>query len=176
MKRISARKAVCAAVALALTGCSMTSPMLKPNVSAPAAWNEAAPAKASVVAADWWQSFGSTELHALVNDALAGSPDLAIAMERVQQAEAQVRISGASLFPTLDLGYGTSARQTGDSRGSTKTESSSATLSVSYELDLWGRNRSGVRSAESSLAATKFDRDTATQKLELNLSMRSRGN
>ena len=34
-------------------------------------------------------------------------------------------------------------------------------LSVSYELDLWGRNRSGVRAAESSLQATVFDRDTA---------------
>ena len=154
-------KAITVAVAIALTGCSMTGPMLKPNVNAPVAWNEAAPSNGSVVSPDWWQSFGSAELHALVNDALAGSPDLAIAMERVRQAEAQVRISGASLFPTLDLGYGTSARQTSDSRGSTKTESSNATLSVSYELDLWGRNRAGVRSSESSLAATTFDRDTA---------------
>jgi NodT family efflux transporter outer membrane factor (OMF) lipoprotein len=32
---------------------------------------------------------------------------------------------------------------------------------VSYEVDLWGRNRSGVRAAESSLQATAFDRDTA---------------
>ena len=159
--KISATKTVALAVALALTGCSMTSPMLKPNVSAPAAWNEAAPANASAVSPDWWQSFGSAELLALVNDALAGSPDLAIAMERVRQAEAQVRIAGASLFPTIDLGYGTSARQSGDSRGSTKSESSSASLSVSYELDLWGRNRAGVRSSESSLAATRFDRDTA---------------
>jgi NodT family efflux transporter outer membrane factor (OMF) lipoprotein len=160
MKKMSARNAVCVAVALALTGCSMSSPLLKPNVNTPAAWNEVAPANASAVSADWWQSFGSAELHGLVNEALAGSPDLAIAMERVRQAEAQVRIAGASLFPTLDLGYGTSARQTGDSRGSTKSESSNATLSVSYELDLWGRNRAGVRSSESSLAATAFDRDT----------------
>lgn len=157
----TAMKTITVAVAIALTGCSMTSPMLKPNVSAPVAWNEAAPALGSVVSPDWWQSFGSAELHTLVNEALAGSPDLAIAMERVRQAEAQVRISGASLFPTLDLGYGTNARQTSDSRSSTRTESSSAALSVSYELDLWGRNRSGVRSAESSLAATTFDRDTA---------------
>ena len=154
-------KLICAAVALALAGCSTTSPMLKPNVSAPSAWNEPAPTNASTVKADWWQSFGSAELQSLVNDALTGSPDLAIAIERVRQAEAQVRISGASLFPTIDLGYGTSARQTGDSRGSTKSESSNATLSVSYELDLWGRNRAGVRASESSLAATTFDRDTA---------------
>ena len=150
------------AVALALTGCGITSPMLKPSVTPAGAWNEAPPANGAAVSADWWQTFGSRELQDLVTQALAGSPDLAIAMERVRQAEAQVRISGASLFPTLDLGFGTSARQTNDNtRGSTRTEASSTTLSVSYELDLWGRNRSGVRSAESSLAATTYDRDTA---------------
>ncbi len=159
MKSITA-KTLYIAVALTLTGCGVTSPMLKPNVSAPVAWNEASRG-GSAVTADWWQTFGSAELQSLVVDGLAGSPDLAIAMERVRQAEAQVRISGASLFPSIDLGYGTSARQSGDSRGTTRTEASSATLSVSYELDLWGRNRSGVRSAQSQLAATTFDRDTA---------------
>jgi NodT family efflux transporter outer membrane factor (OMF) lipoprotein len=34
-------------------------------------------------------------------------------------------------------------------------------LSASYELDVWGRNRAGVRAAQSSLQATAYDRDTA---------------
>lgn len=152
-------KIIVVAVAIALGGCGITSPMLKPNVAAPVAWNESA--TGSAVAADWWSSFGSTELQQLVERALAGSPDLAIATERVRQAEAQVRVAGASLFPTLDLGVGTSTRSSSDSRGSTTTHASSAQLSASYELDLWGRNRSGVRSAQSSLQATAFDRDTA---------------
>jgi len=155
------RRAICAAVVFALAGCATTSPMLTPGVTAPGAWNEAAPANGAGVSADWWQTFGSPELQNLVTQALSASPDLAIAMERVRQAEAQVRIAGASLFPTLDLGLGTSARQTNDSRGSTRTEAGSTTLSVSYELDLWGRNRSGVQSTESSLAATAYDRDAA---------------
>jgi len=155
------QKTLVVAVALALTACGTTSPMLKPNVAAPGAWNEAAPANGAAVSADWWKTFGSAELQGLVAQALAGSPDLSIAMERVRQAEAQVRVAGASLFPSIDLGFGTSARQTNDSRGSSRTEASSTALSVSYELDLWGRNRSGVRSAESSLAATTYDRDTA---------------
>ena len=152
-------KALCIALALALTGCGTTSPMLKPNVTAPGAWNETVPAGATRVSADWWRSFGSVELQALVEQALAGSPDLAIAMERVRQAESQVRIAGASLFPTIDLGFGSSTRVTNDSRGTTRTQASSATLAVSYEVDLWGRNRSGVRAAQSALAATAFDRD-----------------
>src|SRR4051794_8717237 len=118
MKTSNLQKSVCIAVALALTGCSTTSPMLKPNVSVPVGWNEAAGINGTAVSADWWQSFGSSELQGLVTQALAGSPDLAIASERVHQAEAQVRVAGSSLFPTLDVGLGSSSRSTSTDRGS----------------------------------------------------------
>jgi NodT family efflux transporter outer membrane factor (OMF) lipoprotein len=161
MKTSLSVRTISLAVVLALAGCGTTSPMLKPQMSTPAAWNEAVPRDGGAVTATWWNAFGSDELQSLVAEALAGSPDLAIAMERVRQAEAQVRVAGASLFPSLDLGVGTSTRTTRDDRGSVSTNASSTVLSVSYEVDLWGRNRSGVRAAESSLQATVFDRDTA---------------
>lgn len=161
MKRSFSIRTISLAVVLALTGCGTTSPMLKPNVSAPVAWNEAVPQNGAAVSTAWWSTFGSNELQSLVADALAGSPDLAIAMERVRQAEAQVRVAGASLFPSIDLGVGTSTRTTRNDGRSITTDASSTVLSVSYEVDLWGRNRSGVRAAESSLQATVFDRDTA---------------
>ncbi|MDB5866071.1 MAG: putative outer membrane protein [Betaproteobacteria bacterium] len=156
---MTTRKTICIAVALALTGCSMTTPMLKPDVAAPAVWNEQAAGTA--VSSHWWATFGSSELQQLVERSLAGSPDLAIATERVRQAEAQVRVAGASLFPSLDLGVGTSTSSTRDSRGSSTAGASSYSLSASYEIDLWGRNRAGVRSAQSALQATTYDRDTA---------------
>src|SRR5688500_18779001 len=91
-------KTMCIAVGFALTGCSMTSPMLKPDVATPAAWNEPVGQRGTAISPEWWNAFGSTELQSLVEQALKGSPDLAIATERVRQAEAQVRIAGASLF------------------------------------------------------------------------------
>src|ERR1044072_3384415 len=101
------QRAICLAVALTLGGCGLTSPMLKPNVNTPVGWNESSSAAAMTVSQEWWGSYGSAELQSLVNEALAGSPDLAIATERVRQAEAQVRIAGSSLFPQLNLGGGT---------------------------------------------------------------------
>jgi NodT family efflux transporter outer membrane factor (OMF) lipoprotein len=139
----------------------MTSPMLKPDVAAPAAWNEHSGVSGAAVSPEWWNAFGSMELQGLVERALKGSPDLAIATERVRQAEAQVRISGASLFPTLDVGVGSSSRTSSNDRGSTTTKASSYSLSASYEIDLWGRNRAGVNAAKSSLQATAYDRDAA---------------
>ena len=135
--------------------------MLQPAVPMAPSYNETAPAGALAVSSDWWRRFGSQELESLVKEALAGSPDLAIAMERVRQAEAQVSIAGASLFPTLSLGFNTSRRATGGDAGSKTSDATSTTLSASYELDLWGRNAAGVRGAKESLRGTIYDRDTA---------------
>ena len=153
--------AVSLALIVSVTGCATTSPMLQPAVNVAQSYNEAAPAGADTASADWWRRFGSQELEALVLEALTGSPDLAIAMERVRQAEAQVSIAGASLFPTLNLGFGTSRRATSGDGGSNKSDASSTTLSASYELDLWGRNAAGVRGANEALRGTIYDRDTA---------------
>src|SRR5215831_13586241 len=92
-----------------LAGCATVSPELKPTVPIAGTWNEAAPTDAVGVSPTWWASFGSAELQSLVDRALAGSPDLAIASERVRQAEEQVRVVGASLFPVLTLDAGTSS-------------------------------------------------------------------
>jgi NodT family efflux transporter outer membrane factor (OMF) lipoprotein len=143
-------------LAIALSACATTSPVLEPKVEAAAAWNERATQGASAVTPDWWKAFGSGELQALVDEALASSPDLAIAVERVRQAEAQVRVAGASLFPALDAGY--SARASKADGGTEK--GSSISLAASYEVDLWGRNAAGVRGAEAGLKASAFDRDT----------------
>jgi outer membrane protein, multidrug efflux system len=139
-----------------LAGCSTTSPVLRPELPPPPAYSEQVVGPA--VSADWWKTFNSTELQALVEEALKGSPDLAIAMERVRQAEAQVRIAGSSLFPALNFGMDSRASR---ESGSARRESSGASLSASYELDLWGRNAAGVNAEEAGLRATTYDRETA---------------
>jgi outer membrane protein TolC len=149
------RTAVCLAAIVSVTGCATTSPMLQPSIVMAQRYDEPTSAGAAAVAPDWWQRFGSPELQSLVDAALAGSPDLAMAMERVRQAEAQVAIAGASLFPTLDLGFGTSRKASGGDAGSRTTDASSTTLSVSYEVDVWGRNAAGVRGANDALRGTR---------------------
>jgi multidrug efflux system outer membrane protein len=149
---------------LALGACSIIgkAPQV-PGIAAdmPAAWAERALSDAAVTAPDWWRSFSSEELSDLIAAALSANPDLVIAAERVRQAEAEVRIAGASLFPELSFGAGTSRRETRPHGGAWSTaDGSSATFSASYELDLWGRNAAGVRAAESTLRASRFDFET----------------
>jgi NodT family efflux transporter outer membrane factor (OMF) lipoprotein len=158
--------AIVVVAVLALGACSITgkAPQV-PKIASdmPAAWAERAlsDADAAVTAPDWWRSFSSEELSALIAAALSANPDLVIAAERVRQAEAQVRIAGASLFPELSFGAGTSRRETRPDGGAWSTsDGSSAAFSASYELDLWGRNAAGVRAAESTLRASRFDLET----------------
>jgi outer membrane protein, multidrug efflux system len=160
------QRAIALVVACSLSGCAIVSPQLAPRVSVAPTWNEATPTDAGAVSPTWWTTFGSPELESLVAEALAGSPDLAIATERVEQAEAQVRVAGSSLFPVLNADGGAAghrATTVGGARSGNAVVDSAASvgLTVSYELDLWGKNRAGVRSAESSAAAAHFDRDTA---------------
>jgi NodT family efflux transporter outer membrane factor (OMF) lipoprotein len=145
-----------------LAGCATTSAPLQPAVSVPAAWSEGAKPAQATVPLDWWRAFDSAELADLIAAALEGSPDLAAASERVKQAEAQVRVAGASLFPTLDLGITSVRRDTHPDQGpAINVDTTNGVLSASYEIDLWGRLASGVRAAESSLLVSRYDLETA---------------
>ena len=78
---------------LVLAGCATTSDIPAPRLDMPADFRAEAPAATTALTRDWWRSFESAELAALIDLALRESPDLAMAVERVRQAEAQVRIA-----------------------------------------------------------------------------------
>ena len=147
---------------LALGACATSGNPPAPAPVMPGAWAESGASDSASPARDWWRSFGSAELSGLIDASLTASPDMAIAAERVHQAEAQVRIAGSTLFPVLNFGAAISHDETSPQGGSWSGDNSfGVTLSASYEIDLWGRNASGVRAAQSSLYATRFDQETA---------------
>lgn len=145
-----------------LAGCVSTASIEHPGVSADAAWNAPKTVGEEVRPPDphWWQSFGSPELDRLITQAFDQSPDLAAMAERVFQAEQQVRIAGSSLLPSMNLAGSTGARVTDGDTASRRSESTSATLSARYELDVWGNLAAGRNEAEASLRATAYDYDT----------------
>lgn len=87
--------------------------------------------------------------------ALAQNLDLQAALYRIEQARAQARVASAALLPALDAGGGLS-RDYRDS-GSNSNWQDFATLS--YELDLWGKNRSQAQAAKYRTEASQYDRE-----------------
>ena len=155
------RRVVALAAVLALSACVINSKPLTPAIDIPPAYTASSFSGAAMAESDWWRGFNADELSSLIASALRASPDMAIAAERILQAEAQVRIAGASLFPALSSGASISRRDSHPEGGpSTSSESTSVTVSASYELDLWGRNASDARVARFALSANRFDRET----------------
>jgi NodT family efflux transporter outer membrane factor (OMF) lipoprotein len=148
-------------VGLGLSGCTLDSgnPPLSPPL--PQAFEAPAPAGAPVwPAPEWWSGFNSRELNALVADAQRANPDLGAAAARVAQADAQVRIAGATLIPIIDLTADVSRSRSAQLGGNRSRTSYNTTLSASYEIDFWGRNRAQLQSAQAIALASRFDQQT----------------
>ena len=162
------RVATLAAIAL-LTACSVGPDYESPKTSSPDAWKEDPSAAAAWPSADWWNGFGSHELDKLVTTAIADNHDLAAAINRVVESEAQAKIAGAPLYPSLDAAGGVTRSQQANLRNSNNGISSfsnspqtlySTSLSAAYEIDLWGKNRSASDAAITRVHSSQFDQET----------------
>lgn len=154
---------LCAALCLSLSACSLGPDYVRPTGLVPAALRETAPAAPVWPSKDWWHGFNSPDLDNLVADAETGSFDIQAAIARVRQADAQVRISGAPLLPSLGATAQQSWTRTGSrigGSGYTETRTSQLQASASYELDLWGRVAATRDSAEASALFSRYDQQT----------------
>lgn len=148
---------------LVLQACAVSEPRTVPVVVLPQSWDGAAPgADVAQLRADWWKSFGSPELERLIGEAQAGNADMRIAMERMRQADIALQLGGVSRLPTVrgTAGSTMSRTDTPTAQGEMR-RTSSAGLSVSYEVDLWGRVAAGVRAGEASFKASQQDWEAA---------------
>jgi outer membrane protein, multidrug efflux system len=148
-------------------GCILTKDLPDPALDIPEGYKAARPSKAAGAppTLDWWRGFRSRELTGLMEEAQTVNLDIAAATARFRQADAQARIAGAALLPSLSgTGQETYSRTSGSSssgltNGGREVVNYSASLSASYELDFWGKNRDAAQAAEETAVANRFDRD-----------------
>jgi len=112
------------------------------------------------VNADWLGTFQDPQLDTLVDEALQHNLDLVAAAARVDGSAALATAARALLYPQL-WANGLSGVVT---RGDARTRSG-LVLSVSWELDLWGRVRAAGASADALREATAADALAARQSL-----------
>lgn len=161
------RAATMAGLAWAVAGCTLAETFRLPWMPTPSAWSEPAPAAAEKPSLEWWRNFNMATLDGLMAQAMEGNFDLAAAVARVRQADAQLKIAGASLWPELDAGAGVTrthspSLQAGRPKASRSSQLTKfdASLSTSYELDFWGKNQASRDSARASALASRFDQQT----------------
>jgi len=127
----------------------------------------------------WWERFDDPALSADIDRALAANADLAIAAARIDDAAQQVRVANQLLIPDIALDAGVSRNRRSE-RTATNfpglpviTDNRQLGLSATYELDLWGRIRSGERGAVERLEAQQWARHAAQTSLAAQVAISS---
>lgn len=178
--RLSLIVAACA-VAILLVGCASTHG-LKPSgqvLGVDTLHAEHSLAGASLTPAawpqrQWWKSFGDPQLDALVAEALANNPDLALAGARARQAEAQAGLVDAKRKPGLKA----SASLSGAHLPSTLLPAplgghfgwvKYAYLGFNWDLDLWGGKRAVWEAAVDQAHAANVDAHAARLMVTVNV-------
>ena len=110
-------------------GCILTADLPDPALDVPAAYKSATgDAESKPPTLDWWRGFRSKELTVLMEEAQTVNLDIAAAVARIRQADAQAQTAGAALLPSL----------TGTFSGS-RSRSSSTTGTITSATPLTGR-------------------------------------
>lgn len=155
-----------------LAGCAATPDLGRPPALRQAQAGDLAPAPASGAAAvpadwpapDWWRALGDAQLSALIEEGVAHAPSLAMADARLRAARGLAQASGAALLPQASASASVAEAKQSYNNGIPAAfvpkgwnDIGSASLSVSYELDFFGKNRAALRAATSDAQAAAFE-------------------
>jgi outer membrane protein, multidrug efflux system len=168
MRAAAARPIVLALapIGLLVAGCVLKKPPdaaaikheAMPAVAVPAKW--AAGGGSGAVSEGWLAGFHDEQLTAAVNEALVNNADLRVAAARVETALLYAKLAGARLYPSVDLLARGGGKLSGDNSGL-----KGALLSMTWELDVWGRVRYGRAAAAADAASAQADYEYARQSM-----------
>jgi multidrug efflux system outer membrane protein len=163
------RLIVTAAMAALTIGCTVGPNYRRPAVSTPATFRaDPSPSTDTASLADlkWFEVFEDARLHELIRSALVQNHDMREAAARVDAARANLGITRADQFPTIEAGAATTAVRTAASGAvpfpsgvdQTRTFGTASIGLSSFELDLWGRLRRATEAARADLLASEENR------------------
>ncbi|WP_347557060.1 TolC family protein [Robbsia sp. KACC 23696] len=191
--RVSMRRLGCIAALIALSACTLGPDYRRPDLPVPVQWRSSGAAQGqgqSVTQppssdqavmdawslAPWWLRLNDPLLNEIIDAALTRNRDVAIATEKVMQARAAFRVSGAPRWPSLSA-RGNATRQQqppmalmnqglGNANGGQSSPLGGfgsgpisllqAGLDASWELDLFGGNRRAAEASRYGLDAAQW--------------------
>jgi NodT family efflux transporter outer membrane factor (OMF) lipoprotein len=119
-------------------------------------------------AAGWWKHYGDPQLDSLVEEALAGSPSIAIADARLRSARSSQDSARGALAPQIAANSAATLQKHSENYLTPREmtpqgwdDYGRASLDLSWELDFWGRNRAALAAATSEAVAASAEADQA---------------
>ncbi|KAF1053004.1 MAG: Outer membrane protein OprM [Stenotrophomonas maltophilia] len=174
---LASRSLLAVALCAALAGCAVGPDYQRPALDMPThfkegeGWRIAEPVDIARQG-EWWKLYDDPELNDLQERLLEANQTLAQAMASYRQSQALVKGARAAFLPTLSgnvgktrSGQGGSSSTVRLSDGSTVStgggggisNSYTASLGVSWELDLWGKLRRQLESDTATMQASAAD-------------------
>ena len=153
------------ALVLAMSaGCSLAPDYNRPELDIPQTWEAT---QSQALQSKWWERFNDPTLNALVEEALASNKNIAVAMARVEQAQAGFGVARDALLPTVGASADGSRTGTRNESGTIYSKqgnkrfanSFSGVVSATWNLDFWGKYWNASESARMDLVATEAARD-----------------
>jgi multidrug efflux system outer membrane protein len=162
---------VAAGLLAILGGCAVGPDYQKPVLDLPVAWKVEAPWREAAPddrapKGPWWRRFNDPQLDALEQQAIAASPNLALAAARLAQARAIVASTSSALLPQVNLATRASRQRISANRPLSRYDSRNfstvqndlvASLGVSYEVDLAGRVQRSIEGVLASAEQSEAD-------------------
>ena len=130
------------------------------NTPLPKEWEESGEVFQQTLPVDdhWWKSFQDTKLDSLIALAVDRNYSVAMAINRIAAARANLWAERGNFFPSIGLNAGWTRQETS---GNTSTLPQStdhyydAALSMSWEIDVFGSIRKRVKAQKENFAASK---------------------
>ncbi len=154
---------LCLTLALGLSACSQQSSYQRQELALADHWQQPDDGLTRQQAGLWWQGFHDPELDRLIEAVLAANPDMQVAGLRLRSALLGADLADTNLTPSVNAGI--SGNGTKDLKSGKASGSMGPSLTLDYEVDLWGRLAS-VRD-QASWEAEASAQDLAATRLML---------
>jgi len=107
----------------------------------------------------WWEVFEDATLDSLIDLAVEQNTDVLMALNRIEQARANLRIARSDYFPSLSLDGGWTRQQTSGNTGNGSPQGWNsyydASVNLSWQVDVFGTIRMKVKAQKENFAASK---------------------
>ena len=106
----------------------------------------------------WWKSFGDSKLDSLIALAVDRNYSVAMAINRIAAARANLWAERGNFFPSIGVNAGWTRQETSGNTSSipqTTEHYYDASLSMSWEIDVFGSIRKRVKAQKENFAASK---------------------
>ena len=171
---VNVNKILILSLSFSLLSCKTVGPDYKRNeANLPATYSESADAENSQLKdpqlkqwpKNWWVQYQDTKLNQLIELSLKNNSNIALAVARIEEADASMREVGASLYPQVDLSAQATRSKVTElgafpTFGGAVRNNFNFALSTAYEIDFWGKIKRAKQSAAANALATRAGKDT----------------